>query len=136
MVNPPLNRPLISGYSDDALFENTMIPCYSILEVVSEKFRALLQRSYPAPRDYYDLWYLLQQKELIDWKVIIPTFYQKVNYKNVKFSDFNDFFEQEQIRKVKQAWNGSLKNHLKENALPDVDTALSELQEKCKNIEW
>ncbi len=136
MVNAPVDRALFSGYSDAALFENTLIPCYSILEVVSEKFRALLQRSYPAPRDYYDLWYLLQQKDLIDWKEIIATFSQKANYKKVDFKDYTDFFEVEQIRKVKQAWNGSLKSHLREDALPDVDIAILELQEICKTISW
>ncbi len=136
MVNPPLDRPLFSGYSDAAIFENTLIPCYSILEVVSEKFRALLQRSYPAPRDYYDLWYLLQQKELINWEEIISTFKQKAKYKNVDFKDYNDFFEPEQIRKVKQAWNNSLKSHLNEDALPDVDKTIDELQEICKTISW
>ena len=136
MVNAPVDRALFSGYSDAALFENTLIPCYSILEVVSEKFRALLQRSYPAPRDYYDLWYLLQQKDLIDWKEIIATFSQKANYKKVDFKDYTDFFEVEQIRKVKQAWNGSLKSHLREDALPDVDIAILELQEICKTITW
>ena len=136
MVNPPLDRPLLSEYSDSALFEKTLIPCYSILEIVSEKFRALLQRSYPAPRDYYDLWYLLHQKDLLNKEEIISTFIQKANYKNVDFNDYNDFFEPEQIRKVKQAWNNSLGGHLKEDALPDVDLVIKELREICETITW
>jgi len=136
MVNAPFNRPLLSEYSDVALFEKSIIPCYSILEVVSEKFRALLQRSYPAPRDYYDLWYLLQQKELINWEIIIATFAQKAEFKKVEFNNYTDFFEPEQIRKVKQAWNNSLKSHLKEDSLPDVDKVIEELQEICKTISW
>lgn len=47
-------------------FEQILIPCYSLTEVIAEKFRALLQRSYPASRDYYDLWRLLQQSKLIN----------------------------------------------------------------------
>lgn len=136
MVNSPLNRPLFSDFSDYAFFENRTIPCYSILEVISEKFRALLQRSYPAPRDYYDLWYLLQQKELIDWDIIIATFAQKAEFKKIEFNNHTDFFEPEQIYKVKQAWSNSLKNHLKEDQLPDVDSVIYELQEICKNISW
>jgi predicted nucleotidyltransferase component of viral defense system len=136
MVNPPLSRPLMSDYSDFALFENIKIPCYSILEVVSEKLRALLQRSYPAPRDYYDLWYLFQQKELINWKTITTTFARKAEFKKVVFKDYTDFFESEQIRKVKQAWNNSLKSHLKEDSLPDVNRVIDELQEISKTISW
>ena len=136
MVNPPLNRHLLSEYSDFELFENTTIPCYSILEVVSEKFRALLHRSYPAPRDYYDLWYLLQQKDLINWETITDTFAQKAEFKKVVFKNHTDFFEPEQIHKVKQAWNNSLKSHLKEDALPNVDMVMDKLQEICKTISW
>ena len=136
MVNYPLNRPLLSDFSDSDLFENIMIPCYSILEVVSEKFRALLQRSYPAPRDYYDLWFLLQQKEIINLEIIIDTFARKAEFKKVEFNNYTDFFEPEQIRKVKQAWSNSLKSHLKEDALPDVDAVIYELQEICKIISW
>lgn len=136
MVNSPLSRPLLSDFSDFSLFENITIPCYSILEVVSEKFRALLQRSYPAPRDYYDLWYLLQQKELINWEIITATFARKAEFKKVEFNNYTDFFESEQIRKVKQAWNNSLKSHLKEDSLPDVDKVIEELQERLKPINW
>jgi len=34
------------------------MPCYKIEEVLSEKIRALIQRSHTSPRDYYDSWYL------------------------------------------------------------------------------
>lgn len=46
-------RPIVHPYSDTLV--TSEIPCYSITEVLSEKLRALIQRSYTAPRDYYDI---------------------------------------------------------------------------------
>jgi predicted nucleotidyltransferase component of viral defense system len=136
MVNEPTICPLYSNYSDRKLFEGITIPCYQISEVVAEKFRALLQRSYPAPRDYYDLWNLLRQKGFIDLEGIVSTFLSKASYKNIHFNQVDDFFDPEQVRKVKQAWNNSLKGHLKEKDLPDFDTVLIELKEICDKIPW
>lgn len=136
IVNNPEIRPLFSYYSDHQLFEDIAIPCYPISEVVAEKFRALLQRSYPAPRDYYDLWKLFQQKEHINWGKIVSTFIQKAKYKDVLFKHYDDFFEPEQIRKVKNAWKNSLGSHLKEDTLPDVEFVITELQGMCKMVKW
>ncbi|WP_313379691.1 nucleotidyl transferase AbiEii/AbiGii toxin family protein [Proteiniphilum saccharofermentans] len=99
IVNAPVPRLLLSNYSDACFFEQILIPCYSLTEVIAEKFRSLLQRSYPAPRDYYDLWKLLQQPELINWEAIKTTFKQKAAFKNIPFKDYGDFFEEEQIKK-------------------------------------
>jgi len=131
MVNTPVRRPLLTDYSDHKLYENTLISCYSITEVIAEKFRALLQRSYPAPRDYYDLCKLLQNSELLEWKDIVSTFNQKAKYKNIQFQDYNDFFNPDQLRKVKQAWNSSLKNHLREDELPVFDIVIDDLKGIC-----
>lgn len=133
MVNTPVRRPLLTDYPDHKLYENTMISCYSITEVIAEKFRALLQRSYPAPRDYYDLWKLLQNTELLERKDIVSTFSQKAKYKNIEFHDYTDFFNPDQLRKVKQAWNNSLRNHLREDALPDFNTVIAELKSICNS---
>ena len=136
MVNAPEQRPLYSNYSDNMFFENITIPCYSISEVIAEKFRALLQRSYPAPRDYYDLWNLFQQKDLIVWETIVSTFRKKAQYKQIDFRHYDDFFDPVQLRKVKQAWSNSLQNHLKDGTLPDFDLVLAELKEGCSKLSW
>lgn len=35
------------------------IPCYSVQEILAEKLRSLIQRSYTALRDFYDIWYFV-----------------------------------------------------------------------------
>jgi predicted nucleotidyltransferase component of viral defense system len=51
------------------------MPRYKIEEVLSEKIRALIQRSYTAPIDYYDIWYLSNNFPNLNWKIIIEAFY-------------------------------------------------------------
>ena len=61
-------------YSDKLTESAKNIPIYSINEVLSEKLRALIQRSYSAPRDYYDIWYLSKNIENIDWNAVVEAF--------------------------------------------------------------
>jgi len=136
IINDPVLRPLLSNYSDSKLFQQIRIPCYSLAEIISEKFRALLQRSYPAPRDYYDLWKLLQQTEQKSWELILSTFKQKIVFKNIFFKNYEDFFNEEQIKKMKRAWDNSLQNVLREKELPDVQEVIDELNEFCHKMSW
>lgn len=136
MVQQPVLLPLLDHYSDSGLFNQTRIPCYSLSEIIAEKFRALIQRSYPAPRDYYDLWYLLRKRNLSFSGDFIDVFKKKATYKGINFQSWHNFFDAAQTQKVREAWNNSLSNHLKENELPDFEQVLSELQEICNNYDW
>src|SRR5699024_8760890 len=62
VLMPIENRQIYHPYSD-VLTGNSKCYCYHISEVVSEKLRALKQRSYTAPRDFYDLYYLTENWE-------------------------------------------------------------------------
>lgn len=136
IVNDPVCLPILTTFSDKAAINSVTIPCYTLTEVIAEKFRSLLQRSYPAPRDYYDLWKLLQNSSLTDWNSIVPTFHHKIEFKNIPFNNYNDFFEENQINKMKQAWNNSLKGHLKEDELPTVEIVIDDLKKICSQIIW
>jgi len=96
-----------------------------------------LQRSYPAPRDYYDIWKLLQEQAVMDnWDLIVETFQQKAAFKHIAFNDYSDFFNDEQIRKMKQAWNNSLQAHLREDDFPDVNQVLNDLESFFSKMDW
>lgn len=136
VINNPVKLPLYSRYSDKNSYEGICIPCYIIPEILAEKFRDLLQRNYLAPRDYYDLWRLLQQSKLIDWETITATFKQRVAFKDVAFNNYEDFFEETQIKRIKPAWRNSLQSHLKEDMLPSVDHVLETLKEMCSQVNW
>lgn len=120
----PVIRNLIHFFSDTPII--SQIKSYSLEEIIAEKLRALLQRSYSAPRDYYDLWYLTDNMENIDWKRVKTAFIEKCDFKSIKFQSIEDFFIDDKIRVVKREWNNSLKNHLK--SLPDVDVVMIELK--------
>jgi predicted nucleotidyltransferase component of viral defense system len=135
MVDAPDFRSLYDDFSDSFHFEGIKIPCYSISEIVAEKFRALLQRSYSAPRDYYDLWYILREK-VIDWEKVIKIFEQKMIYKGLEWNGYQAFFNEKSIREMTREWNNSLKGHIRDGELPDVEIVLSELKSICEKVSW
>jgi Uncharacterized conserved protein len=136
VVNDIVRLPILGDYSDSYYFENKLIPCYSLTEIIAEKFRALIQKSYPAPRDYYDLWKLLQHTEASDWEIIVAIFHQKSIYKNIHFDGYEDFFEENKITKMKQSWKSSLQNHLRNDIIPTIDQVVSFLKEACSKMNW
>lgn len=136
VVHHPVTLPLHSEYSDKNTFEGIGIPCYTISEILAEKFRALLQRSYPAPRDYYDLWYIFNHYASLNREEVVSTFKKKIQCKQIPFSNQEDFFEENRLKKMKKEWNNSLKSHIKEGKLADVDSVIHELKNICNQIKW
>ncbi len=136
MVRPPVFKTITGDYSDMNIMNDVLVPCYSIIEIVAEKFRSLLQRSYPAPRDYFDLWCLTPLLSDNDCVNMIITFQAKIQFKGVSFTSYHDFFEDSNIKKVKQAWENSLAEHLPPDDLPDADTVISDLKLFCNGKNW
>lgn len=136
VVNKPVIRKIFHNYSDRALIPEVNIPCYSLIEIIAEKFRALLQRSYPAPRDYYDLWVLTKNLDESTGKEIAETFHKKCTFKAIKFNSPDDFFMHSELAKVQKAWNNSLSGHLAEYQLPSFEKVVMELKNVCKSIKW
>jgi predicted nucleotidyltransferase component of viral defense system len=118
---------VIHPYSD-RLTENTnRIPVYSIHEVLAEKIRALIQRSYTAPRDYYDIWYLSKHINHIDWKQVTQSFYEKARYKGLQFTGVKQLINTDNDKILKAAWKNSLVYQIAFGDLPDYETVRTDL---------
>lgn len=129
---PPFVSSISHPYSDKHRII-AQVNGYTLEEVLAEKLRALLQRSYVAPRDYYDLWYLLIKHGDKIANANIPfLFNEKCEIKNISFKGIESFFEKIQIEKVKKGWTSSLGNHLR--ILPEADQVLNQLENKLKDI--
>jgi len=102
---------IMHPYSD-SLTGDTKISCYGINEIVSEKLRALKQRSYTAPRDFYDLFHLSKQLTGKDWMTIVPVFIQKMEFKNLSYRYHSDLIDDDKIRNVKRAWKTSIAHQI------------------------
>jgi predicted nucleotidyltransferase component of viral defense system len=132
LIDKPNHKALLDDFSDSQSFTRLSIPCYSISEIIAEKFRSLLQRSYSAPRDYFDLWYILRL-ETVDWDKTLRILKEKLLFKNIQFNGYQDFFEENRLKSVKREWKNSLQNHIRYVELPDVETVLMELKTICKH---
>jgi|SRR5690554_269699 len=128
MMFEPIERELFHPYSDKLLI-GTRVPCYAIEEVLSEKIRALIQRSYTAPRDYYDIWYLSNNTTGLDWNNITAAFHEKMKYKNLRFTGIGQLLNPKGQRAVRLAWTNSLGHQINRDTLPEFDVVKEELNE-------
>lgn len=136
MINNPIKLKLHSEYSDKNSFEGICISCYTISEILAEKFRALLQRSYSAPRDYYDLWYIFNHYNLINREEVAYIFGKKIQYKQIQFFNHEDFFEESRLKTMKKEWKNSLQFHIVDGKLPNEEQVINELRNICSQIKW
>lgn len=118
---------LYHPYSDKITLKEP-VPCYTIEEVLSEKLRALIPRSYTAPRDYYDIWYLSTNMDSLNWAVIVEGFYQKMKFKEIEFTGIEQLINSKSERMVKAAWKNSLGQQINLAALPPYELVISQLQ--------
>ena len=134
MIFPVEQREVNNPYSDSLSEIPLIIPCYAIHEVLSEKLRALIQRSYTAPRDFYDIWYLSKKSENIDWVKVKEAFLQKMKFKNLEFTGIDQMINESNDKTLKSAWKTSLGHQISEEQLPSYETVKMDLLELFNKI--
>ena len=118
LILPIEEKQVIHEYSDSLTEAICKVPCYSIAEMMSEKLRALIQRSYSAPRDYYDIWILSQTFRDLDYDIIVSAFLEKMKFKGLQFVGIEQFINAQTDKIVGTAWNNSLAHQIPNGNLP------------------
>ena len=108
MIFATANRKVHHDYSDQLSEAAQSVPCYTLQEVLAEKLRALIQRSYTAPRDFYDIWYLSQNVADLNWPEIVEAFHQKMKFKGLEFTGIHQMINEENDKRLQAAWKNSL----------------------------
>lgn len=134
MVFPTETRELFHPYSDSLSQPIIEIPCYSLREVLAEKLRALIQRSYTAPRDFYDIWYLANNQSTINWKEITDAFHVKMKFKNLEFEGIHQMIDESKDKRVKAGWQNSLAHQIPGGMTHTYEEVKQELIELLKEI--
>jgi predicted nucleotidyltransferase component of viral defense system len=133
LLFPVSNRDVIHPYSDKLTDNAKKIPCYSLEEVLAEKMRSLIQRSYTAPRDYYDIWSLSKHYSDLNYKSIVEAFHKKLTFKGHTFVGIDQLINPENDKSVKSAWENSLKYQIV-GELPDYNSVKSDLKQIFQKI--
>ena len=128
MIFEPELATILHPYSDHLTENAQNIQIYSINEVFAEKIRALIQRSYTAPRDFFDIWYLSKNIENIDWQKIVNGFYEKNKYKNLQFLKIEQLINENNDKILKSAWKNSLEHQIENGKLPEYETVRNDLK--------
>ena len=128
MLFEPSMKTVYHDYSDKLSSAVNEIVCYDIREVLSEKLRALIQRSYTAPRDYYDIWYLSKYVDNLPWSEIKQAFLEKMAFKGLEFTGIDQLLNAKIENTVKRAWKNSLGHQIASRKLPAFDEVKKELE--------
>lgn len=128
MVFPLEEREVYHLYTDGLSKNPLVVPCYSLNEVLAEKLRALIQRSYTAPRDFYDIWYLSQHVPDIDWETVAEAFHKKMWYKNLTFDGIDQMLNAENDKRLKAAWVNSLGHQIPERNMIEYETVTADIE--------
>jgi predicted nucleotidyltransferase component of viral defense system len=134
MVFPTETTQVHHPYSDQLSQNPLEIPCYAIEEVLSEKFRALIQRSYTAPRDFYDIWYLANHVKEINWPKVKLAFFEKMKYKGIEFKTIEQMINVYNDKLLKAAWQNSLGHQISKVLLPDYEMVKKDIVELLNKV--
>lgn len=134
MVFPIEFRKVHHPYSDVLSSEPLSVPCYSLNEVLAEKLRALIQRSYTAPRDFYDIWYLSKNAPNIDWTAVKKAFHEKMAFKGLAFTGIDQMVNDNSEKALKAAWSNSLGHQLPEKNVVEYETVKNDIVSLLKGI--
>ncbi|WP_286174944.1 nucleotidyl transferase AbiEii/AbiGii toxin family protein [Cytophaga sp. FL35] len=134
MVFPVELRKVHHPYSDALSSEPLSVPCYSLNEVLAEKLRALIQRSYTAPRDFYDIWYLSKNVPNIDWTAATKAFHEKMAFKGLAFTGIDQMVSDDSEKALKAAWSNSLGHQLPEKNVVEYETVKNDIVSLLKGI--
>ena len=83
-------------------------------------------------RNFYDLWYLSQQREQVDWTKVSSILQRKSAVRGVSITSLADVFQPTLISDVRASWTGTLGQFISE--LPEVDRVLAELQSHLNQL--
>ncbi len=128
LIFPQTDKKLFHGYSDQLAINPNAIPCYVIEEMLSEKLRSLIQRSYTAPRDYYDIWYLANNVKELNWPKIVEAFHEKMSFKGHEFTGIDQLINEENDKNLKGAWENSLGHQIPGAQLPEYGLVKEDLR--------
>lgn len=101
-------------------FPDSLVLTFQIVEIASEKMRALIQRK--RPRDYFDMWLLLKELEFKDFEKLAE---KKLTAMNDNM-DIGKVFTDLDV--VKSLWKVDLEQLIPE--LPDFDSVMNDLKSK------
>lgn len=131
LIRDTSKREILHPFTDD-LCGDTFIFCYNLDEIAAEKIRALVQRSYTAPRDFYDLYYITESYKDSHWRNLKPLVIKKMQHKNMSLASFSRLMEAEKVESVKNAWKASIAHQIHMPDQPSADLMIESVLEDIK----
>jgi len=135
-----IQHKFLNPFSDEPLFDGGKINCLLLNEIVSEKLRAAAIREKIAPRDFYDLDFIIRQGFNLADKEVLKLFEKKLEEDNgdtdlAKYR-INLGRQAEEIKDMKSRIENELFDVLtvSERENFDLDTALKRINKQMRTV--
>jgi predicted nucleotidyltransferase component of viral defense system len=86
-----------------------------------------VQRSYTAPRDFYDLYFLTNNYQEDEWAEIKGFFLKKMEHKNLEYNGAGQLVSEQSLKNVKRAWNSSIAHQINTENEIQADDVIDEV---------
>jgi len=106
------------------------VKVYSLETILSEKFRAILERGYI--RDYYDAWRLIKTEEF-DKAAVKSLFLEKLKLRNTEFTNVDQLFPDNIVETLESYLENGL-TRLSNEPLPTMETMINESKKLFKDF--
>ena len=134
MLLPADTRALIHPYSDAEFLQGVGIPCYSPVEILAEKLRAIGgQRRFTVSRDLYDIHHLIRIG--VTTKQFIPLLARKFAAREVDLADLNIERLEARRRDFQEDWERRLNYLVEGKTRVDFGAAWETLMETVREME-
>lgn len=131
---PAEDRAIIHSYSDAGELEVTSIPCYTLLEVLSEKVRAVCgQRRFAISRDVYDIHQLLQSDIVLT--DIVPNLPEKFRHRGVDMNSLSASSLERRRQEYERSWTRQLSYLIPESDRVTFEDAWKTTVEAIRRVE-
>ena len=111
LVDAPVRRPISHPYSDGPLLLGDGVLCYSIVDLLAEKLRALAERC--RPRDLYDVVHLYRHPDLRDRaSAVLAALIQKCAHVEIPVPNAGTIRSSPYREEVEHEWHNMLAHQL------------------------
>jgi predicted nucleotidyltransferase component of viral defense system len=125
---PTVERTILQPYSDAARLAEVRVPCYDLLEMVTEKVRALAgQRTHAISRDIYDIAQLVDRHN-VDMARLAAAIPGKWKVKGLPMGPFDLGRLSERREEFRGDWERNLVDLLPADKIADFDTTWDRTQ--------
>lgn len=126
-VGKPVVKSILHPYSDKDLLNDICVLSLDLSELFAEKLRTVITRPFTSPKDYFDLWHLINNSKDCSKSLLKEIFMEKMGCKKNRYEGVKQILNDDKELKLSNAWNATLIKLLSRDKVPTIDDVKHDL---------